>query len=81
VVLSESAGALKPSPEIFEYALRLNDADKSETLMIGDSFDADIMGAVRSGIDAVYLNNTHKTMEMPENVIEIFSLKEVFELI
>ena len=81
VVLSESAGALKPSPEIFEYALRLNDADKSETLMIGDSFDADIMGAVRSGIDAVYLNNSHKTMEMPENVIEIFSLKEVFELI
>lgn len=81
VVLSEETGALKPNPAIFEYALKLNNAVKEETLMIGDSFDADIRGAVATGIDAVYLNNTGKVTEIPENVTEIRSLKELFEII
>ena len=81
VVLSEAIGALKPSREIFEYALKLNHARKEETLMIGDSFDADILGAVGAGIDAVYLNNTGKQTEIPEKVTQISSLKDVFEII
>ncbi|HNX12512.1 MAG TPA: YjjG family noncanonical pyrimidine nucleotidase [Paludibacteraceae bacterium] len=81
VVLSEAVGALKPSREIFEYALKLNNARADETLMIGDSFDADILGAVGAGIDAVYLNNTRRDIEIPEKVTQISSLKEVFGLI
>ena len=81
VVLSEAVGALKPSREIFEYALKLNNARADETLMIGDSFDADILGAVGAGIDAVYLNNTGRDIEIPEKVTQISSLKEVFGLI
>ena len=81
VVLSEAVGALKPSREIFEYALKLNNARAEETLMIGDSFDADILGAVGAGIDAVYLNNTGRDIEIPEKVTQISSLKEVFGLI
>ena len=81
VVLSEAVGALKPSREIFEYALKLNNARADETLMIGDSFDADILGAVGAGIDAVYLNNTGNETEIPEKVTQISSLKEVFEMI
>ena len=81
VVLSEAVGALKPSREIFEYALKLNNARAEETLMIGDSFDADILGAVGAGIDAVYLNNTRRDIEIPEKVTQISSLKEVFGLI
>ena len=81
VVLSEAVGALKPSREIFEYALKLNNARTDETLMIGDSFDADILGAVGAGIDAVYLNNTGRDIEIPEKVTQISSLKEVFGLI
>ncbi|MBP1663843.1 MAG: superfamily [Bacteroidetes bacterium] len=77
VVLSEAAGALKPSPEIFEYALKLNNARKEEALMIGDSFDADILGAVNAGIDAVYLNNTGTENETTDNILEIKSLKEL----
>ena len=81
VLLSEAVGALKPSREIFEYALKLNNARADETLMIGDSFDADILGAVGAGIDAVYLNNTRRDIEIPEKVTQISSLKEVFGLI
>jgi putative hydrolase of the HAD superfamily len=54
ILLSEEAGALKPNPEIFEYALKLNKAGADETIMIGDSWAADIVGAAAAGIDQVY---------------------------
>lgn len=77
VILSESAGALKPDPKIFEYALKQNNAEKHETLMIGDSFEADITGAVSSGIDAIYLNLNGKKVELQDRVKEVQDLKEV----
>ncbi len=81
VVLSEAVRALKPDPKIFEHALSLNNAEKHEVLMIGDSFDADIIGASLAGIDAVFLNHSGKEVELPENVIVIKSLENVIELI
>jgi len=56
VVLSEAAGALKPDKRIFEYGLQLNGAKATETIMIGDSFEADIRGAQNACIDQVYFN-------------------------
>jgi len=54
IVLSESAKALKPDKQIFEYALRLNGIKASEAIMIGDSFEADIQGAKNAGIDQIF---------------------------
>lgn len=79
VVLSEEAGALKPDPAIFEYALNLNNARHDEVLMIGDSFDADIMGASRANIDALFLNTTRKQVHLPNGTLEIISLKEALD--
>lgn len=81
VVLSEAAGALKPDPAIFKHALDLNGATSEETLMIGDSFEADIVGAVNSGIDALFLNHSTKKYEIPEGVVEIKSLKEAVDFL
>jgi putative hydrolase of the HAD superfamily len=61
--------------------LELNNASAEETLMIGDSFEADIIGAVHAGIDALFLNNTDKKVELPERVREIKSLKEAEEFL
>ena len=83
VVLSEMVGALKPNPEIFEYALKLNNAHKDEVLMVGDSFEADIEGALASGIDAAYLNTYNRPMTIDINTKGfklIKSLKELEEL-
>lgn len=54
IVLSEEAGALKPDPKIFHYAMQLNNASADECIMIGDSYAADIQGAINAGIDQVY---------------------------
>ncbi len=81
VVLSEAVGTLKPDRKIFEYALNLNKARKEETVMIGDSFDADINGASLAGIDGLFLNHSEKKYELPDNVTEIHSLKDAIDII
>ena len=53
---SEMAGVKKPHPNIFKFALSLAKATKEESVMIGDSLEADIEGALSYGIDAVYFN-------------------------
>lgn len=56
VVTFETANAKKPDSKIFEYAIQLAQADKTDSLMIGDNWVADILGAKRAGLDAVYYN-------------------------
>lgn len=53
ITTSDDAGCKKPNPDIFAYALGLAQAEKKESLMIGDNIDADIEGARNFGIDAV----------------------------
>lgn len=57
---SEMAGVKKPDPKIFEYALNLANANKATSIMIGDSLDADVQGALDFGLDAIFFgeNNT-----------------------
>jgi YjjG family noncanonical pyrimidine nucleotidase len=53
---SEMAGVKKPNPIIFEYALDLAKAKKENSIMIGDSLEADIHGALAIGLDAIFFN-------------------------
>ena len=57
VVTSEGSNSLKPHKEIFEYAFRKAGADPSESIMLGDSIEVDIQGAINAGIDQVYINH------------------------
>lgn len=56
VILSEDAGHNKPAPEFFDYALRQSGAVRERTLMIGDNFHTDILGAKRAGLATAYYN-------------------------
>lgn len=51
VLSSEVAGASKPMPDIFHKALAQAGARAEESLMIGDSVDADMAGARAVGMD------------------------------
>uniref|UniRef100_UPI004049658E YjjG family noncanonical pyrimidine nucleotidase n=1 Tax=Flavobacterium sp. TaxID=239 RepID=UPI004049658E len=53
---SELAGEKKPHPIIFEYALSIANATKNESIMIGDSLEADVEGALNFGMDAIFFN-------------------------
>ncbi|WP_167619774.1 YjjG family noncanonical pyrimidine nucleotidase [Maribellus sediminis] len=56
IFISEELRTPKPHPEIFEHALTSANAKKSRSLMIGDDWEVDILGALRFGINAVYFN-------------------------
>jgi len=53
-------GRKKPSAEFFGYVLNDLGLDRSRVFMVGDDFEADVIGAVRCGIRAVWFNN-HST--------------------
>lgn len=72
---SEMAGVKKPHPNIFEFALSLAKASKQESVMIGDSWEADIEGALDFGMDAIFFNaenTSHKN-----GVVEVNHLLEL----
>lgn len=56
MILSEDANIQKPHKEIFDFALKNTNSRRSESLMIGDSWDADIVGAYNSKIAQLWLN-------------------------
>ncbi len=56
IVDSEMAGVKKPNPIIFELALRKASAVPSKSLMIGDSIEADILGAKSLGFNTLHFN-------------------------
>ena len=64
VITSECIGVKKPNPKIFEYALKQANAKANNSMMIGDSYEADIEGAVNIGMNAIHfviepnVNNT-----------------------
>lgn len=57
VITSERSNSLKPQKEIFEYALAVSGADKNKSIMIGDNLEADIEGALKIGLDTVFVNH------------------------
>ncbi|MCD8304253.1 MAG: YjjG family noncanonical pyrimidine nucleotidase [Prevotellaceae bacterium] len=78
VILSEDAGANKPSADFFEYALRETGADRETTLMIGDNFITDIEGAKGVGIDVMFFNRRPSEFSAPSPVnYEIHALREI----
>jgi len=82
VVLSEAANALKPDKRIFEYALQLNNATASETIMIGDSYESDIIGARKAGIDQIYYNPASNGSENKySSTHTVKSLKEIKDIL
>ncbi|MDR2765187.1 MAG: YjjG family noncanonical pyrimidine nucleotidase [Tannerella sp.] len=56
LILSEDACIQKPNRAIFDYALINTNSRRNESLMIGDSWEADIEGARHAGIDQLWFN-------------------------
>tara|TARA_S200000501_G_C20841996_1_gene752026 strand:+ start:33 stop:722 length:690 start_codon:yes stop_codon:yes gene_type:complete len=81
ITISEDVGFKKPSKEIFFHAITKASAQIEKSVMIGDNFNADIIGAKRMGIKAIYYN-FHKTSEQQlEGVIKINDLLELEDIL
>ncbi len=83
IVLSEEVGITKPQAGIFEIALRLNNLQKEDVIMIGDSYTSDIQGAINAGIDQIWVQSPTLTEEEKKRpaTYKIASLLEIKELL
>ncbi|MFG1529973.1 MAG: HAD family hydrolase [Thermoplasmata archaeon] len=60
VTISEEVGAVKPDPGIFEAALKAASTEASAAVMVGDSWENDVLGAQRAGIRPVWFRRGHE---------------------
>ena len=81
IILSEDAGANKPSPLFFRYAFQHSGANPKTTLMIGDNFNTDILGAKQAGLDTIFFNR-FPDYPVPEPVThEVHSLRDIIGIL
>jgi putative hydrolase of the HAD superfamily len=79
-ITSEAAGAKKPSRIVFDYAAEKAGSTSSNSIMIGDHFEADIEGALNVGWKAVFYEPT-QPKKVGEDYLHIHHLKELLEIL
>ncbi|HEX8326209.1 MAG TPA: HAD family hydrolase [Hymenobacter sp.] len=70
LITSEEVGAAKPNPRIFEAALQRLQAQPEQAVLVGDNWQADVLGASASRIRPVWLNRFGAGRPLP-HVTEI----------
>lgn len=65
VILSEDLGLHKPAAQLFHFALSATQSEARNTLMIGDSWSADIEGAKGVGVDQAYYSLVEPVSPLP----------------
>ena len=79
VITSEGSSSLKPNKEIFDFAFKKTGATPTESIMLGDSIDVDILGAMKAGIDQVFINHLNIAIDIKPTYV-VSSLKELEEI-
>ncbi len=75
---AEMVGVKKPNPKIFNFALHKAEALKTNSIMIGDSFEADILGAIDIGLDAIFFNPKNKESQNGIKTVNHLSLIKTY---
>jgi putative hydrolase of the HAD superfamily len=79
IVTSESSNSLKPEKEIFEFALNKTGAAVQESIMIGDTIEVDIAGAMGVGMDQIHVNYSGAKQELTPTYT-VRTLKELEDI-
>lgn len=78
ITSADSVGIRKPNPEIFEYSLNLAKARKEESILIGDDWIADVVGAQNFGMDVIFFDvlNENPQQENLKAIKHLLHIKE-----
>lgn len=80
IITSEDAKEAKPKATMFNLALKALKAKKENCLFVGDTFSADIYGALACGIKAIWIGDKKRPCNYPIKRIEhIRELKQILE--
>lgn len=75
VTTSEEVGSKKPSPIIFNRALEKASVLAEKSIMIGDTFEADILGAEAVGMKTLFYN--YRNESIPSEYISVLQLSDI----
>ena len=79
VTNSEMVGVKKPNPKIFNFAMDLANAKPEHSVMIGDSLEADIKGAINVGMQALYFDYKNSDYnDSYQRITHLSALKDLF---
>lgn len=79
VITSERAGYQKPRKEIFDIAIKGVNARKKDSIMVGDDFEIDILGAKEAGIDQIWFNPYGKKADI-QPTFEVRTIRELQDI-
>lgn len=79
VITSERCMSLKPKREIFDFALNVSGAQLTESIMIGDNWEADIAGASNAGWDQLYYNPARLEVQ-GSTTFQVHCLSEMLDI-
>ena len=81
LILSDEIGITKPDRRLFDYALQIVGAEASETLIVGDNYDADILGAMNAGWKTIYFNRDNLVIPGARPDYTATSLSEIKQIL
>ena len=76
MVCSFDIGIPKPDPRVFQFTLELLGVQADEAVMVGDSLEADVKGALAAGMRAVLVDDGFSDWDGPK-LVELSELPEV----
>lgn len=79
ILSAEDVGVNKPHAKVFNTALEKTEALANESLMIGDSYEADILGAQNVGMHTIFFNPKKDIINSES--IEIHYLRQLKSLL
>ena len=81
ILYSSDAGVKKPSHYFFEDLFEKYGLKKEDSVMIGNEYEADILGADAFGITSMYVHTSQsgkRPEKLPDGCMEIAVIGEVF---
>ena len=81
LTISEDIGVQKPNEKIFLHALSNASAEIKNSIMIGDNYNADILGAKNIGMKSIYFNFHKKNSINSKEIIVIDNLIELMKFL
>lgn len=81
VIISEIVGYKKPHVNVFRYAENAAKSTPENSIMIGDHYEADIVGALNAGWKAIFFEPEQVEFEQHENLLHVRSLGAIMDLL
>ena len=81
LILSDDIGLLKPAPQLFYFALSATQSELRDSLMIGDSWEADMVGANGVGMHHAFYNVSGRTEFPFKPTYLLKDLKELMQIL